>query len=67
MSVNGVGVLGNVTLDDVIAEAKRWALDPSAAGDAATDVASRALGALEGIPEKLASLIADRATRFLQG
>ncbi len=66
MSVNGVSVLGRVSLDDVIAEAKRWTLDPSVAEEAVTDVATRALGVLEGIPEKLANLIADRATRFLQ-
>ena len=67
MTVNGQVTLADVTHGDVVAEASRWPLDAGIASEAATRVAESLLDAAstEGIPEELASLVQDRAERFL--
>ena len=65
MRVNGVSKLSQVSLGDVVAEAKRWPLDTTVAEQAALDVASSVLGMLEPIPGGLAAVIASRVERFL--
>lgn len=66
MHINGVTVLSRVTLNDVIAEAKRWPLDPAVAEQAAVDVVTRARDMLDSIPESLADVISVRAQAFLR-
>lgn len=66
MHINGVMVLSQVRLSDVVAEATRWPLDPAVAGEAATDVATQILDALGTVPANLADVIADRAEAFLR-
>lgn len=66
MHINGVTVLSGVTLNDVIAEAKRWPLDPAVAEQAAVDVVTRARDMLDSIPESLADVISVRAQAFLR-
>lgn len=66
MHVNGVSVLSQVTLSDVVAETSRWPLHPAVAEQAAVDVIGRVLDALDVVPASLADAIAERAETFLR-
>jgi serine/threonine-protein kinase HipA len=66
MHVNGVTQLSRVTLDDLVAEAASWPLDPTDAEDAARDLVTRAMDALDTVPQPLADLIVRRAEMFLR-
>lgn len=65
MPVDHVAVLSRVTLGDVVAEAKRWPLDPAVAESAARDLVARVLEELDGTPSRLADTIVQRAAVFL--
>ena len=64
MHVNGLTALSKVTIADVIAEAKRWPLDPTVAEDAAADIVSRTVNSLDTVHGEIAELIAARAASF---
>lgn len=65
MHVNHVAVLSRVTLGDVVAEAKRWPLDPAVAQATARDLVARALEELDAIPTQLADAVRQRAAVLL--
>lgn len=69
MAVNGRSRLAEVTLVDVVEEARGWPLGRSAAVDTARETAERILGAVTEVdmPDELRTFVKERATRFLQG
>lgn len=66
MHVNGVTTLSRVVLSDVVAETKKWLLDPTIAEPAAVDVAERILAEINTFPEDFAAVIKERAVAFLR-
>lgn len=65
MHIGGVTRLSSVTVEDVVAEAERWHVDPATAEDAVVDVVTRALGMLDTMPENLAHAISARTRKLL--
>lgn len=65
MHVNGITRLSQVSLSDVVEEAKRWPLDSTVAKQAAVDVASLVLDALGTVPDHFANLISKRLQFFI--
>lgn len=69
MRINARTNLADIMLDDMVAEARRWSLEPEVARRAATATAEclRDAAARLDIPEELRHLVRDRATTFLDG
>lgn len=69
MRINAGTNLADIMLDDMIAEARRWSLEPEVARRSATATAEclRDAAARLDIPEELRRLVRDHATSFLDG
>jgi serine/threonine-protein kinase HipA len=65
MHVNGVTRISQVSLIDVVTEARQWSLDATVAEQAAVNVASCLLDLLDTVPNRLAEVISERATSFI--
>ncbi len=68
MHVNGRTEIRDVTLDDLIAEARTWRLDPGRAEAAAVSTLEGLLAVLEAgddIPDALATHVQDRCRQLL--
>lgn len=68
MRVNGRIGLAEVTVDDIVAEARAWRLDPKRAGAAAVSTLQGLLAAVEaddGLPEPLAAHVQGRCRQLL--
>lgn len=66
MTVNGRNQLGDIGLADVVAEARRWPLDPTAAEETAVTTVTAIRDGLGDVPDDLAALIDRRAGAFLE-
>lgn len=66
MHVNGVTLLSQVGLSDVVAEAMSWPLDPVIGEQAAVNIIAGTLDELSTVPEDLAAVIAQRAEKFMR-